>query len=369
RRNELDDGTGSAEPLPDIVADPARAIATSGSTGTPKIIVSRNPGRGVPSQSLHNPSGRFMGHRAGQVQLIPAPLYHTNGFLILHNALFDGQSVLLMERFDAARMVDLIERYRVNTFVAVTIMLLRMARLPDIDRRDFSSVESLLHGGAMLPQWLARKWIDLVGPEHFFIAYGSSENAGSSMVRGDTWLEHPGTVGQPWQCDIKILDADGQELPPGEVGEIFMRWTGQTEPSFEYRGGQPRTREDLFSSIGDLGWLDDDGFLFLADRRDDLIISGGANIFAAEVEAALSDHPGVADVVVVGLADDEWGQRVHAVVQLSGEGATAEELRDHCRHRLASYKVPKSFAFVERLARTEAGKIRRSDYRSGTPTG
>jgi bile acid-coenzyme A ligase len=184
-------------------------------------------------------------------------------------------------------------------------------------------------------------------------------------VRGDAWLEHPGTVGQPWMCEIKILDAEGNEVPTGEVGEIFMRWNGQTEPSFNYRGAQAQTRPDLFSSIGDLGSMDEDGFLYLADRRDDLIISGGANIFAAEIEAALSDHPGVADVVVVGRADEEWGQRVHAVVQPATADVTADQLREHCRERLAGYKVPKTIEFVERLARTEAGKIRRADYRAG----
>jgi bile acid-coenzyme A ligase len=370
-RDELSDPSLPSEPLPDVVARPARAIASSGSTGTPKIILSSRPGEGVPGASLHNPTAVYMRQHAGQVVLVPAPLYHTNGFLMIHSALFEGQTAVVMQRFEPARALDLIERHRVNTFVAVTIMLQRMARQPDISQRDLSSIESMLHGGAPLPEWVARAWIDLVGPTRFFVCYGSSEQAGTTMTRGDVWLEHPGTVGQPFQSELKILGPTGEELPPGEVGEIWMRWVGQTEPVFDYRGATPQVREDFFASVGDLGSVDDDGFLYLADRRKDLIISGGANVFAAEVEAALSDHPGVDDVVVVGVPDDEWGQRVHAVVQTTANAPapTADELRAHCRGRLAPYKVPRTFAFVDKLSRSDAGKIRRSDYASGAPSG
>lgn len=364
RPAELTDASLPTGARPDVVASPARAIASSGSTGTPKIIVSNTPGQGVPGQSLHNLTAVYMKHRAGQVVLVPAPLYHTNGFLMLHSALFEGQTAVLMERFAPDRAVELIERYRVNTFVGVTIMLQRMARLPDIAERDLSSIESVLHGGAPLPQWVARAWIELIGPTHFFVCYGSSEQAGQTLTRGDVWLEHPGTVGRPFVSEFKILDPDGAELPPGEIGEIYMRQLGQQTASFDYRGGIPQTRPDLFSSVGDLGWLDDEGYLYLADRRKDLIISGGSNVYAAEVEMALTEHPSVSDVVVVGRPDEEWGQRVHAVVELVADAAalTPTELSEHCRARLAPYKVPKTFELVARLARTEAGKIRRSDY-------
>jgi bile acid-coenzyme A ligase len=350
--------------LPDVVACPARAIATSGSTGVPKLIVGTQPGEGVPGSGLHNGSARFLGYYASQRQIIPAPLYHTNGFLIGHSALFEGQTVVLMDRFDPERVVDLIERYRVNVMTAVTIMLQRIARLPDINERDLSSLESVLHGGAPLPQWLARCWMDLIGPTRFFVCYGSSENAGSTLARGDTWLEHPGTVGRAFMCEVKVVRPDGSDADRGEVGEIRLRREGQSEPTFAYRGAVAATNADWFSSIGDLGWMDEEGFLYLADRRHDMIISGGSNVFAAEVEAALSEHPDIADAIVVGRPDDEWGQRVHAVVQLAvgASGLDADAVREHCKTRLAPYKVPKTVEFVERLARTDAGKIRRSDY-------
>jgi bile acid-coenzyme A ligase len=354
-----------SRPVPDIVPMPAKAIATSGSTGTPKIIVLRGPGAAEPGAGQGH-AGEFLGHHDGQVQLVPAPLYHANGFYILQFGLFGAQRIILMERFVAELAVDLIERHRVNTFAGVTIMLQRMARVPGIEGRDLSSLESVLHGGAPLPEWVARQWIDLVGPAHFFVSYGSSENAGIALANGVEWLEHPGTVGKPFNTVARVLDDSGADLAAGEVGEIFLRWSGQTDSSFEYSGAiAARRTADGFSSLGDLGWLDQDGYLFLADRRTDMIISGGANVYPAEVEAALSEHPDVVDAAVVGLPDPEWGSRVHAIVQLRSEGhagalPTAEDLRRHCRERLAAYKVPKTVEFTAALPRSAAGKLRRS---------
>lgn len=354
----------SSERLPDRVARPFRAIASSGSTGTPKIIVLREPGEALPATGNADASA-FTGQRAGHVQLIPAPMYHTNGFLIAHSALFQGQSIILMERFDAALAVDLVERHRVNIMTGVTIMLQRIARLPDIDSRDLSSLLSVIHGGAPLPHWLAEWWINKVGAEQFTVCYGSSENAGAFAAKGSEWLVHRGTVGHPFNnTEVAILDDEGDPVPAGTIGTIWMRRYEQTERIYDYRGDvEAETRPDFFSSIGDLGWVDDDGYLYLADRRKDMIISGGSNVYPAEVEAALTEHPAVSDVVVVGLPDPEWGQHVHAIVQLATGLASppdAGELREHCRARLAAYKVPKSYEIVDAIPRTSAGKIRRS---------
>ena len=352
----------SSAPLPDRVPLPAKAIATSGSTGTPKVIVLRDPGASIPGQG-YGPHGAFLGHHDGQVQLVPAPLYHANGFYVLQFGLFGAQQIILMERFNAELALDLIERYRVNTFAGVTIMLQRMARVEGVAERDLSSLESVLHGGAPLPEWVARKWIDLVGPEHFFVSYGSSENAGIALANGEQWLAHPGTVGKPFNTEARILDDKANELPTGEVGEIYLRWIDQVGTSFTYSGEvQARRTTEGFSSLGDLGRLDADGFLHLADRRTDMIISGGANVYPAEVEAALSEHQAVADVAVVGLADLEWGQRVHAVVQAVDPRSppSVDDLKRHSRERLAAYKAPKTFEFVEQLPRSAAGKLRRS---------
>jgi bile acid-coenzyme A ligase len=190
------------------------------------------------------------------------------------------------------------------------------------------------------------------------------ESIGSADVRGDEWLGHPGTVGRPsFDTEVKILDEDARPLPPNELGEIYMRRTDVSDPTYSYLGApQIRATPDGFRSVGDLGWIDEDGYLFIADRRVDMIVSGGVNIFPAEVENAISEHPAVDDVAVIGLPDEDWGRRVHAVIQLRGElpRPSAADLDRHCRQRLNSYKVPKTYEFVDALPRDEGGKIRRS---------
>jgi bile acid-coenzyme A ligase len=353
----------STDPLPDVVPRRAMAVASGGATGKPKVIVTPTPGAAVPGLAAQvsttgYPSG------AGHVQLVPGPLYHTNGFAICQMSLFEDQCVVLMERFDAAHAVELVERHRVTVTTMPPTMLARIARLPEIDGADLSSIKGVLQGAAACPEWLVRRCIELVGKEHFFIAYGSTERVGLTMVRGDEWLEHPGTVGRGTQTDIRILDDDGNDLSPGQVGEIFMRSKAtQGAPTFEYLGASaPRRTADGFTTIGDLGWLDDDGYLYVADRRADMIVSGGANVFPAEVEAALSEHPGVADVAVVGVPDEEWGRRVVALVEPldTHSPPSPDDLDAHARERLAAYKVPRGYEIVERLPRTPAGKINRS---------
>ncbi|HYV89273.1 MAG TPA: feruloyl-CoA synthetase, partial [Candidatus Polarisedimenticolia bacterium] len=186
------------------------------------------------------------------------------------------------------------------------------------------------------------------------------ERIGSTIATGVEWLAHEGTVGKAVGCTLKILDPDGRELPPGEVGDIFMKSTISAKP-FEYLGAAPpKTTPDGYATFGDMGWVDKDGYLYIADRRVDMIISGGANVYPAEVETALSEHPKVADAVVIGLPDEEWGRRVHAIIE-PAEGAVPgeAELKEYCRARLAAYKVPKSFEFVAKMPRSAAGKVNR----------
>ena len=352
---------GAVPTLEDRVADPANAIASSGSTGQPKLIL--RPGRG--ERIVGDNADTFVRDSTSGIvtELVPAPLYHTNGFFLTHFSLFNGDRVVLMERFDAAQVVDLIERYRVNVVTMVSTMLLRVARVPKVAERDFSSIGVVLQGGAPCPDWLVRFWIGLVGSERFLMSYGSTENVGMSFISGAQWLEHPGSVGKSEDTDVRILDEEGRDLPPREVGEVFMRRKEPTEPTFEYVGASPpRRTEDGFTSIGDMGWLDEDDYLYIADRRVDMIVTGGANVFPAEVEAALLEHSGVFDAVVIGLPDDEWGQSVHALIQAADPKSppSEEELRGHCRERISAYKVPKAFELVARLPRSEAGKLNRS---------
>jgi len=347
-------------PHPDRIPHPGKSIGSGGSTGRSKIIVDPNPLAKVPQDCgvLGN-----AGLRPGQVQLIAGPLYHNSPFSWGHMGLFEDHTLVLMERFNAARAIDLIERHRVNFAFLAPTMMKRILDEPNARSRDFSSIEGIFQTAAPCPSWLKRAWIELIGGEKLYEAFGSTEAIGHTSIRGDEWLLHPGSVGRPPQaCEMRILDEEFNEVQRGEVGEIFFRQR-DPEPTYYYIGSPPvRTSPDGFMSVGDMGWVDDEGYLFLADRRVDLIISGGANIYPAEVEAALTEHPAVADVAVIGIPDDDWGKTVHAVVQPRDVANPPGlcELDVYCRERLAAYKVPKSYEFVDALPRDDTGKIRRS---------
>ena len=361
-----------APPHEDAIPEHSRLVATSGSTGTPKIIVSPAPGVYDPESPI------AQSFEDGWTVMAASPLYHTNGFSYCYPPLLRGNRVVVMEHFDAARAVDLIERYRVSQTTLVPTMLQRIAQLDGIRSRDLSSIEKIIYGGASLPEWAARTWLELIPPERFEFVYGGSEGIGATRCNGAEWLARPGTVGLPIGCQVVILDQDRQPLPAGEVGEIWMRRDDVEEP-FRYIGTEtPEPILDGYRTFGDMGRLDEDGFLYIADRRQDMIVTGGVNVFPAEVEAALSEHPRVADVVVVGLPDPEWGHRVHAIVQPKDSDPQFDEaeLRAFCKARLSGPKVPKTFESVTQMPRTSAGKINRSrlvEERSGaaaqSPTG
>ena len=345
-------------PAEDHVAEYTRLVATSGSTGTPKIVAMESPA----VMARDETATTVLGTGIGTWYLTTSPLYHVNGWMYCYAPLLGDCHVLLMERFDAQRAVELVEKYHVQFTCMVPTMLMRVARLPNASEYDLSSLERVVYGGASAPEWVIRAWLDLIPPDRFTLSYGGSENHGLVMTSGDQWLTHPGTVGQPVGTDVKILDEDGHELPNGEIGEIWLR-SKMEGPKYRYIG-QPTPEPDPegFGTFGDLGYVDDEGFVYIADRRRDMIVTGGANVYPAEVEAVITEHPGVLDVVVIGLPDAEWGHRVHAVVQgVDGAAApTEDELRAHCKARLASYKVPKTYEVVERIPRSAAGKVNRS---------
>jgi bile acid-coenzyme A ligase len=351
----------SDEDLPDRIPEPGYAIGSGGSTGRSKIIV-------TPGALARNPTDRpwMVNYRPRQVQFVGGPLYHNSPMGCSTTGLFDDHTIVLMEKFDAAKAVDLIERYRVNWGFFPPTMLKRIHDVPGVreGQRDFSSIEGIFQTAAPCPPWLKRFWIELLGPEKVYEAFGSAEAVGHTGIRGDEWLAHPGSVGKPEGTDLKILDEAFHELPPGEVGEIFMRDTRQTGPTYHYIGAPPaRTSPDGLVSVGDMGWVDEDGYLYLADRRVDMIITGGANVYPAEVEGALIEHPKVLDVAVVGVPDEDWGKRVHAIIQPRDldDAPDVAELDAHVRERLMSYKVPKTYEFIAELPRNDAGKIRRSE--------
>jgi bile acid-coenzyme A ligase len=343
--------------LPDRIPECLSMVASSGSTGLPKLIVT--PVRGVVAD---NPQMLYSPDHPSTI-LVTSPLYHVNGFNFASPPLLEGAHSFVMERFDAALAVRLIERHKITFTVMVPTMLQRIAHLDGLRPEQFASLETLIYGGAKIPEWLVDRWIELVGAEVFNLTYGSSELLGLARMTGLEWADHRGATGRSVDATISIRDDEGNERPVGEIGHIYMRPTDPNRRLFQYVGGvTPPPTADGFHTIGDLGSLDADGYLYVADRRTDLIITGGANVFPAEVEAALSEHPGVIDQVVVGVPDPEWGQRVHAIVQPRDPSAPPDpdELRSFCKQRLASYKVPKTYEVVERVTRTEAGKLNRN---------
>jgi bile acid-coenzyme A ligase len=347
-----------ATPLPVRTPTPSGAVASGGSTGLPKIIV--HPGERAFDPDMPPAVVRSVGLRAGWVQIAGGPMYHGGPFGWAHFGLFWGHTLVLLEKFEGAAWVDAAERYRAQFAFLVPAMMRRILDVTNLRGRDLSSFELVLHGGAPCPPWVKREWIALVGGGHIREGLGSIEGIGNTMIDGTEWLQHEGSVGRGWQTDVQILDEHQSELPRGTVGEIYMRPHAQRGDAFEYIGtGSVKRTADGFLSVGDMGWMDKEDYVYVADRRVDLIISGGANVYPAEVEAALSDHPAVRDIVVIGLPDDSWGQRVHAIVEPAAD-VTASELAAYARGRLAPYKVPKTFEFIDKLPRNEAGKIRRT---------
>jgi bile acid-coenzyme A ligase len=355
--------------MPEVLAPQINGICSSGATGTPKVIMSTRPAAWLPT--LGDPFiSNWQGCTRPQVILVLAPMYHTNGFATL-NFLLTGDRLVILEKFDAAVALDAIERHKVTTFTATPTMLQRIANVDGVFDRDLSTVEWILQGAAMMPASLLRTWFELLAPEKVVMAYGMTEQLGLTSLRGDEWLKHEGSVGRGFRdTEIRIVGEDGNEVAAGQLGDIYMR--SPLTGSYDYRGGAallPMTA-DGFGTAGDIGWVDTDGYLYLADRRADMIVTGGANVFPAEVESALCDHPAIADVVVIGLKDEQWGRRVHAVVEPKDPVAppTEADVIAYAKSKLAGYKVPKTVEFVDAIPRSAATKVSRGamvDARGG----
>jgi len=349
-------------PLETKLAPSWKAMTSGGSTGRPKLIVDNLPSQmpeDMPS-SLRVP--------VDGVLLNPGPLYHNFPFAMTHMGLFFGSSVVGMAKFEAEEFLQLVDRYRAQWTAMVPTMMNRIAKLPEAVRAsyDMSSLETVWHTAAPIPPSLKLFWIDWLGPEKIWEMYGGTEGFATTQLNGEEWLEHRGSVGRPAGCEILIRGEDGRALPPGEVGEIYMRRAGMAadQPSYRYVGADSRRLPDGFESFGDYGRVDEDGYLYIADRRTDLILAGGRNIYPAEVEAALLDHPCVSEAIVIGLPDQDLGARVHAIVRLEpGSDLTGDELLDFARERLIAYKLPRSIEFTGEMLRDEAGKARRSKLR------
>ena len=350
-----------AEPLPPAIAASFKAPTSGGSTGRPKLIVATQPAVWEALEGF----ATLLRIPADGVHLVTGPLYHNGPLTTSLLALLKGNHLIVMPRFDAATALALIERYRVDWMYAVPTMMHRIWRLPDEARRraDLSSLRAVFHMAAPCPPWLKEAWIDWLGGERVLELYGGTEAQSFTIITGSEWLEHRGSVGRPAFGEIVVLDADGNERPPGEVGEIWMRRGPDAPPSYRYVGATAKARPGNWESLGDMGWKDKDGYLYLSDRETDMILVGGANVYPAEIEAALDEHPHVASSCVIGLPDEEYGNVVHAIVQAAAP-VTAAALDAFLAERLTKYKRPRSYEFVAEPLRGDDGKVRRSALRA-----
>ncbi len=337
-------------------------ILTSGTTGTPKgarhdISLAAL----LPAALTHAVRVPL---RWGEPIVIAPPIFHTLGLAYLMNGLLMGLPIVLSRRFDAASTLEAVARHQAGALVVVPVMLSRLLDVPEQKRPDTSSLRAVVCAGAVLRADVSTAFMDAFG-DILRNVYGATETGWATIATPSDLRAAPGTVGRPsFGITIKVLDDEGREVPPGETGEIFMggglKFTGYTGDTSSAGGGK-KVRGGLVTT-GDLGHLDPEGRLFVDGRADDMIVSGGENVFPAEVEDVLESHPAVAEVAVVGVPDDTWGQRLAAHVvrtpqHPSPDDDLAEELKAYVRDRLARYKVPRDITFTEALPRTSTGKI------------
>ncbi|HEY4331893.1 MAG TPA: AMP-binding protein [Ilumatobacteraceae bacterium] len=343
--------------LPDEITEKWKAPTSGGSTGRPKLIVAADPG-------VTNTEQPGLGQQRDGVVIVPGPLYHNAPFSFSTSALMQGNHVVILPKFDAEATLAAIDEHHPDWMLLVPTMMQRITRLPDEvrERYDVSSLRVVWHMASPCPPWLKEAWITWLGGEKIFELYAGTEAQSVTVVRGDEWMAHRGTVGKPVSGEMRIQDPETYEvLPHGEIGEVFMRSPGNRK-TYEYIGAEARVSPDGWESLGDMGYMDDDGYLYLADRRSDMILSGGANIYPAEIEAAIDEHPDVVSCAVIGLPDEDLGNKIHAVVQVSAP-IDVDELRTFLAERLVRYKIPRTFEFVEHEVRGHDGKVRRSALR------
>jgi bile acid-coenzyme A ligase len=353
----------SDAPLPEAVSPCWKSLASGGSTGRPKLIEAGGDSRVPPA------IGYPLGAQEGDTTLVPVPLTHNTGCTTAVIALLTRHHLVLMSRFDPHEFLRLITDHRVTFLTTVPTIMQRV--LPvyhgNPGSYDLSSIRRFWHLGAPCPPAIKQAWIDLLGPEVVWELYGGTELQALTFISGDQWLTHRGSVGLVVSGEMKALDDDGNPCPPGVVGEIYMRPALGSAPTYRYIGVTAKSR-DGWDSLGDLGYFDADGFLYLSDRRVDMFTVGGRNVYPAEIENALSAHPEVLSCLVVGVPDPnagDLGQVPYALVH-TADGSTldAAGVQEFLRERISAYKVPHTVEFVSTPLRDDAGKARRSAVRA-----
>ncbi len=338
---------------------------TSGTTGRPKGV--RRPLADISPDLVGTMTTGFLSMfdlkpEDDNVHICGSPLYHT-AVLVFSSASFHmGHAVVLMDKWTPEEMLRLIDKYQVTHSHMVPTQFHRLLQLPEEVRRkyDVSSLRAMVHAAAPCP--VETKWKMLEWWGDTIYEYYAATEGGGTLAKPDEWKKHPGTVGRPWpNAEIRIYDENRNILGPGHIGTVYMK-LGQAD--FEYKDAKQKTREnriDNFFTVGDVGEMDDEGYLYLRDRKADMIISGGANIYPAEIEAELMQHPKIADVAVFGIPNDDWGEEVKAVIEpvdgIEGGEALTREILEWAASRLARYKTPKSIDYLPELPRDPNGKL------------
>ena len=366
--DRYDDVLSAAQPVPRHDETEGREMLySSGTTGRPKGVRKELPGTpfgdptATPVLLARALAMQGRGTGPGSVYLCPAPLYHSAPLVYSMSMQRLGATVVVMERFDPRLCLELIERHRVTHAQFVPTMFVRLLALPEAEREryDLSSLQFVIHAAAPCPVPVKRRMLEWWGPIiHEY--YSGTEDIGSTYITPEEWLAHPGSVGRPLD-ECHIVGDDGEELPPGESGLVYFA-AGRP---FEYHNDPDKTasvtNDKGWRTLGDIGHLDADGYLYLTDRQAHMIISGGVNVYPQEAENVLAAHPAVADVAVIGVPDAEMGEAVRAVVQPVDPAAAGPDLAaalvEHCRSELATYKCPRAVDFVPELPRDPNGKL------------
>ena len=340
---------------------------TSGTTGRPKGVRRALSEAPIEETDLGAPLAGYDISRQepDNVHLLACPWYHTAPMILAAPSMHLGHTLVIMDRFRPERALELIQRYRVTLTHLVPTQFVRLLALPEDERRgyDTSSLRHVIHGAAPCAPDVKRRMIDWLGPviDEY---YASTEGVGGTIIFSDEWLSKPGSVGKARnETEIVIMDDDGNILPPRQIGTVYS--ANRARPAFEYFKDPHKTeqsRRGEYRTVGDVGYLDEDGYLFLCDRKSDMIISGGVNIYPAEIESVLITHPRVADVAVFGVPNAEWGEEVKAVVELlpgqrMPDNDVRAELLEFLQGRLARYKLPRSIDFMDALPRDPNGKL------------
>jgi bile acid-coenzyme A ligase len=351
--------TISDAPLPDAVSPAWKAPTSGGSTGRPKLIVSGAPSR------FETGAASLVGVKQDGCVVMPGPLFHNGPIIWSSEGLLHGNHVVVLPRFDPEATLAAVDANQADLLYLVPTMMKRILRLPDELRLryDLTSLRAVWHLAEPCPPWLKEAWIDWLGPDRILELYAGTEGQAFTVITGAEWLAHRGSVGRPVAGEFMVAGTDGQPLPPGQQGEIWLR-RPEGPPTYSYIGSEARTLAGGWESLGDVGWFDEDGYLYLGDRMQDMILVGGSNVYPAEVEAAIQEHSDVRSVAVIGLPDDDKGNAIHAIVEANPNDLSAADLLGFLADKLVSYKLPRTVEFVDTPLRDDAGKVRRSALRA-----